>query len=31
MAQAVLRNAGGGALAMAVTYAVGTLLGAAGA
>ncbi|WP_030413360.1 VIT1/CCC1 transporter family protein [Streptomyces sp. NRRL S-1448] len=29
--RAVLRNAGGGALAMAVTYAAGTLLGAAGA
>ncbi|MEU6173702.1 VIT family protein [Streptantibioticus parmotrematis] len=29
--RAILRNAGGGALAMAVTYAVGTLLGAAGA
>ncbi|MFG2139542.1 VIT family protein [Streptomyces sp. NPDC048650] len=28
--RAVLRNAAGGALAMAVTYAVGTLLGAAG-
>ncbi|WP_030805579.1 VIT1/CCC1 transporter family protein [Streptomyces sp. NRRL S-337] len=29
--RAVLRNAGGGALAMAVTYVAGTLLGAAGA
>jgi VIT1/CCC1 family predicted Fe2+/Mn2+ transporter len=28
--RAVLRNVGGGALAMAVTYAAGTLLGAAG-
>jgi VIT1/CCC1 family predicted Fe2+/Mn2+ transporter len=28
--RAVMRNAVGGALAMAVTYAVGTLLGAAG-
>ncbi|PWI45077.1 VIT family protein [Streptomyces sp. ICBB 8177] len=31
VARAIMRNAGGGALAMAVTYAVGTLLGAAGA
>ncbi|AJT66492.1 VIT1/CCC1 transporter family protein [Streptomyces chattanoogensis] len=30
VSRAVLRNAGGGALAMGVTYAAGTLLGAAG-